>query len=108
KDNKPVFNTLADSVGYAMGLNIASTLKASNMGSLNRDLMKVAISDILKGDSLAIKPQDCPAILNNFYAKSAEAGTEINIKAGEEFLKKNAERPEVKTTASGLQYEVIK
>ncbi len=107
KDNKAVFATLADSVGYAMGLNIGNTLKVSNMGNINRDLMKVAISDVLKGDSLAIKPQDCPAILNNFYSKSSEAGIEINIKAGEEFLKKNAERPEVKTTPSGLQYEVI-
>lgn len=30
-----------------------------------------------------------------------------NLKAGEEFLKQNKERPGVVTTASGLQYEVI-
>ena len=30
-----------------------------------------------------------------------------NLKAGEDFLAKNKERPEVKTTPSGLQYEVL-
>ena len=30
-----------------------------------------------------------------------------NLKAGEDFLKANKERPEVVTTASGLQYEVL-
>lgn len=30
-----------------------------------------------------------------------------NLKAGEDFLKQNKERPEVVTTASGLQYEVL-
>src|SRR5438874_934254 len=30
-----------------------------------------------------------------------------NLKAGEDFLATNKERPEVKTTPSGLQYEVL-
>lgn len=33
---------------------------------------------------------------------------EVNAKAGEEFLAENGKRAEVKTTPSGLQYEVIK
>ena len=32
----------------------------------------------------------------------------VNAKAGEDFLAENGKRVEVKTTASGLQYEVIK
>ena len=34
--------------------------------------------------------------------------SEINEKTGREFLEENGKRAEVKTTASGLQYEVIK
>ncbi len=32
---------------------------------------------------------------------------DLNAKTGEEFLAENAKRPEVKTTPSGLQYEVL-
>ena len=40
-------------------------------------------------------------------AETAKLG-EINAKAGKEFLAENGKRAEVKTTATGLQYEVIK
>ncbi|WP_207496710.1 FKBP-type peptidyl-prolyl cis-trans isomerase [Aridibaculum aurantiacum] len=41
-------------------------------------------------------------------AKMKEEKAAANLKAGEEFLEKNKERPEVKTTSSGLQYEILK
>ena len=40
-------------------------------------------------------------------AEAAKMG-EVNAKAGENFLAENAKRPEVKTTATGLQYEIVK
>ena len=40
-------------------------------------------------------------------AESAKMA-ETNAAAGREFLEKNGKRPEVKTTATGLQYEVLK
>jgi FKBP-type peptidyl-prolyl cis-trans isomerase FklB len=40
-------------------------------------------------------------------AQMRQEKSAANLKAGEEFLKANAERPGVTTTASGLQYEVI-
>ena len=40
-------------------------------------------------------------------AEAAEKG-KINREAGEAFLAENAKRPEVKTTATGLQYEIVK
>jgi len=39
--------------------------------------------------------------------KAKEDKASANLQAGEEFLKQNKERPEVVTTASGLQYEVL-
>jgi FKBP-type peptidyl-prolyl cis-trans isomerase FklB len=39
--------------------------------------------------------------------KAKEEKSESNLKAGEDFLAENAKRPEVTTTASGLQYEVL-
>ncbi len=40
--------------------------------------------------------------------KTKEEKLTANLKAGEDFLKSNKERPEVVTTVSGLQYEVLK
>jgi FKBP-type peptidyl-prolyl cis-trans isomerase FklB len=40
-------------------------------------------------------------------AKMKEDKAAANLKAGEDFLSQNKERPEVITTASGLQYEVL-
>ena len=39
--------------------------------------------------------------------KMKEEKAAANLKAGEDFLEQNKVRPEVKTTASGLQYEVL-
>ncbi|MDE6467761.1 MAG: FKBP-type peptidyl-prolyl cis-trans isomerase, partial [Muribaculaceae bacterium] len=53
-------------------------------------------------------------IINSFFTKlqekqQAEAAAmgELNAKAGKEFLEVNGKREEVRTTASGLQYEVL-
>ena len=39
--------------------------------------------------------------------KAKQEKLEANLKAGESFLEENKKRPEVKTTESGLQYEVL-
>ena len=108
ENNAPKLSSLADSAGYAMGVNIGSTLKLNGMTDLNRDLMKKAIMQVLSGDSLALNPQACVPILNTYMSKMQESKVEEQLKEGAAFLEKNGKRPEVKTTASGLQYEVLK
>lgn len=108
ENDVPQLTSLADSAGYAMGLNLGTTLKMNKMADLNRDLMKKAIGQILNNDSVSLKPDDCIDILNRYMAKKQEDVVAAQQKEGAEFLEKNGQRPEVKTTASGLQYEVIK
>lgn len=110
-DNKPQLTNAADSLGYAMGVNIGNRLKFSGMSDLNVEMMKTGIRQVLNGDSLAIKPENCVEVLNNFMRRGQDKvneNVEKTIKEGEEFLAKNGQRPEVKTTATGLQYEVLK
>ncbi len=99
---------LADSAGYALGINIANSLKMQDMTSLNRPLIYSAIESVFAKDSLLIKPEDCYGILSSYSSKMARQKAEAIIKAGESFLAENAKRPEVKTTPSGLQYEIIR
>jgi len=57
---------------------------------------------------------EAKAVIQSFFtqlqekneAEAAQMG-EVNRIAGEDFLKKNAERAEVKITSTGLQYEII-
>lgn len=44
---------------------------------------------------------------NNAYLKKIKSLAATNLTAGEDFLAKNKERPEIITTTSGLQYEVL-
>ena len=65
----------------------------------------------IKGTAPEIDFAECQQVLNDYFSNIQEEETnKMNAakKEGEDFLSKNGKRPEVKTTASGLQYEVIK
>lgn len=109
KGEEPIqLQNLADSAGYALGINIANSLRMQDMTSINRSLIYAAIDRVFANDSLLIKPEDCYGILSSYASKMARQKAEAIIKAGESFLAENGKRPEVKTTASGLQYEIIR
>ena len=65
----------------------------------------------LNGDTTSIQPQAAMKYMENIMMPLSIARQEAEMKKakreGEQFLAKNAKRPEVKTTESGLQYEVI-
>ena len=48
------------------------------------------------------------SIMNNYMSRIQAEKSKPTIEAGQKFLAKNKLKPGVKTTASGLQYEVIK
>ena len=51
---------------------------------------------------------DRAAKLNKAVDTIAKAEVDKNLKAGKEFMAKNAKNPNVKTTKSGVQYEILK
>lgn len=75
--------------------------------------------EFIRGFRLGLAQEEVPGISmdstqllvqkNMDYYRKAQMERKYgaNRKAGEEFLKQNAKRKEVKTTASGLQYEVL-
>jgi FKBP-type peptidyl-prolyl cis-trans isomerase FklB len=52
--------------------------------------------------------EEAKQVLNTYFAKLQAEADEHNKKVGQEFLKENLKRAEVKSTASGLQYEILK
>ena len=118
KDNAkkpPVLKTQVDSVSYAYGVSLASSLKRQLSADLNTNLVMEGLNSAVKGDSLAISPDEASKLYSDYnrkaQAKAAEQNRlagEQNKAAGQKFLEENKKRKEVITTASGLQYEVLK
>lgn len=103
-----ILRNLADSAGYALGINMANSLLMQDMTGLNRSYTRIAIASVFAGDSSMLRPEHCYGILRNYANQMAREKAAAVIKAGEDFLAENARRPEVKTTASGLQYEILR
>lgn len=98
---------------YLIGHNIGSQLKGDDVDA-DINALIAGIKDGLSGKDSQIPTKDARTVMQAFQkavqdkasAKSKVAG-EKNAKEAKEFLAKNAKKAGVKTTPSGLQYEVI-
>jgi len=103
-----------------LGTKIGSSLKEQTKSGLMGDstlkvdvkLIKQGLVNGLKGSKIQMTPQEAQTYLQKtmqaLQAKKMEAQYGPNKKAGELFLAENAKKPGVITTASGLQYEILK
>jgi len=66
------------------------------------------LEDVLQGKPTKYSPEQANAIIQQFMEKATQQQFEANKLAGEKFLSENFKKEGVKTTLSGLQYEVIK
>ncbi len=96
-----------DSVSYAVGLMMASDLKRQGLDELDPRSMTKAIKDVLKGNPYLIDEDEAANIANQYRTEKKKMLASKNLKKGEEFLAKNAEREEITVTDSGLQYEIL-
>jgi FKBP-type peptidyl-prolyl cis-trans isomerase len=113
KSSKVELKTLADSVAYAIGSDMASTVvkqlpNAPGGKDLNQQLILAAFSDVMNGKTSQIPAEKVPVITQSYFVKMQAVEGAKNIEASKKFLDENGKRTEVKTTASGLQYEVLK
>ncbi len=101
-----------DSMSYALGVNIATDL-AQNLKTLpggvyNTDLFLTAFNTALRGDSTLISNESAQQFLQSFFAATQQKVSNEKKSEGEKFLSENAKNPAVQTTASGLQYIILK
>lgn len=104
---QPVLKTMIDSASYAIGYSLASFYKSQGVKNLNTSLVTKAINDVLGNKQALCDDNSANAMVTNYLNKIQEEKSKSTIDAGREYLAKNKTRPGVKTTASGLQYEVI-
>ena len=104
----PVIVNYEDSIAYALGMGTAKNLINSDVDSLNMNAFHEGFKAIFNDDSTLIPSSEIQSLLMDFFQQKKIAIEQAQMKAGVEFLEKNKLRPEVDTTISGLQYEVIR
>ena len=105
-----------DKLSYALGHNIGHQLFGMGLQkSLNIEDFAAGIADVLQENAPKMGNDEVHEVLERYFAEleerqqqeAAERGKAARSE-GEAFLNRNKLRPEVTTTASGLQYEVVK
>ena len=104
----------AQKISYIFGHNIGSRMKSDGI-KVDVDTLMTGIKEALAGTPSQLNEADTNAALQKFQQemqaeqeKAAAAAGAENAKAGADFLATNGKREGVTTTASGLQYEIIK
>jgi len=109
QEKSPQLKDQKDKVSYSIGLNIGTNLARQKV-EVNPDVLTAGIKDAIAGKPQLTQDQ-VKDVMTQFEKdmeqKQKEAG-EKNKTDGAKFLGENKNKPEVKTTASGLQYKVIK
>jgi FKBP-type peptidyl-prolyl cis-trans isomerase FklB len=101
-------NNQTDSLSYSIGILVASFYKQQGITQINQAMVNRAISDKMKGDSTLLSEQQCNQVLMGYVEKVKADKASVAKKAGIAFLAENKTKPGVMTTASGLQYLVLK
>ncbi|HEY0962843.1 MAG TPA: FKBP-type peptidyl-prolyl cis-trans isomerase [Pseudomonadales bacterium] len=96
---------------YAIGRQVGEQLTGQPFPGLVPEALLDGLSGVLKGETCPYKDADLRAALdelNRRVMKMQQQQASASAAMGEQFLKENAQKPGIVTTASGLQYEVMK
>jgi len=110
KESKVELKTLQDQVSYAIGMNLARQFPLDQF-KLNPALVARAVADAQDGKTPALTRDELQSVFAKLQTELDKAKSmvgETNLKKGKEFLAKNAKKKGIKTTKSGLQYEVVR
>lgn len=104
-----------DRLSYALGLSMGHNFRGSGIEKINVQDFADGVAAVYDGLAPKISFDEAKQIINEFFTElqkkqqeQAAAMAAVNEKAGQDFLLENGKRVEVKTTTSGLQYEVLK
>jgi FKBP-type peptidyl-prolyl cis-trans isomerase FklB len=96
-----------DSVSYSLGVLFAQNFKNGEKVDIDATAMSKGFSDAINGKE-TISAEKANQIFSTFMQAASQKKYAGNIEAGKKFLAENGKRPGVLTTASGLQYEIMK
>jgi FKBP-type peptidyl-prolyl cis-trans isomerase FklB len=107
---KAQLKDLNDKVSYAIGLNLGASFRKQGQ-TLSPQAVLAGMNDALAGKPPALSEQEMKDTMET-WSKQMEDKQKVagdnNVAEGKKFLDENKKKEGVKTTASGLQYKVLK
>jgi FKBP-type peptidyl-prolyl cis-trans isomerase len=94
-------------VSYAFGLAVGSSIVPTGV-ELNYDSFLAGMKDFIEKKDAKMTLEEAQTTIQGAIMEAMKKLAEKNAAAETAFLAENGKKPGVKTTASGLQYEVIK
>lgn len=103
-----------DKISYALGMSMANNFRSSGIKELNVADFAEGLDAAFNGKEMKMTYDEAKEAIREYFTAmeqelqaQAAAAAKVNEEAGKSYLEANAKRPEVHTTASGLQYEVL-
>ncbi len=103
--------TPAQKASYGIGLNMGKSLAQEGMDDLDSKAVALGIEDAVGKKEQKLKDDELVEAFAALQKRAEERMakmSEESATAGKKFLEENGKRKEVTTTASGLQYEIVK
>lgn len=107
-------NKSLDRISYALGLSMGNNFRASGITEINVQDFADGVAAVFYGSTPKMSYDEAKAEIQTYFTEmekkqraAAEELGKANAAAGEAFLADNGKRVEVRTTPSGLQYEVL-
>jgi len=97
-----------DSLSYSIGIMVANFYKQQGITKINDTMVNKAIKDEMSGQKTLLTEQQCNQVVMTYVEKVKAEKASVAKKQGVAFLAENKTKPGVITTASGLQYIVLK
>ena len=104
-------NKELDRISYALDLSMGNNFRSSGIEKIDVQDFADGVAAVFSGAEPKMSYDEAKEEIRKFFTameerqqvEAAKMG-EVNAKAGEAFLKENAARAEVKTTATGILY----
>jgi len=107
KDAAGAAATSKADISYAFGVAVGASLKDTNV-QIDYTQFVAGIKDFVEKDKPRITMEDAQKIIQESILAAMQKKGEENMAQETKFLAENGKKTGVTTTASGLQYEVIK
>lgn len=105
--SQPLFADSRDSASYAIGIFVINFYKQQGISDINSKMVARAIEDAQHMMPMSLTDAEANSAIMGYINKAQAEKSKANIATGEKFLAANKNRPDVITTASGLQYEIL-
>lgn len=105
-NEKPLRN-LMDSFSYAIGMNVAQSMKDQGITDVDLNLVRQAMDDVYKNKTTKITKEDANMKLQEQLMAFKTKKLEAEKAKGLAFLEENKKKKGVTVLPNGLQYEVI-